>query len=459
MSRNFLDIDVSFALKKGNPAGRGLSDSELRKSLGKIKKGMEKLTRLVDDGEVGFTSLPYYENELKKVTRIASSLRRRYRRLVVLGIGGSALGTKAVIEGLRGVRKMEEVTVFDNVDPEEFVPALEEFPPGETLFTVISKSGGTAETLAQYFLVLDLLKRRFKEGWKERVVVITDPKKGFLREVAEKEGLLSFSVPPSVGGRFSVFTPVGLFPLSFAGVRVRKLLEGARVVDGAFRTLPPEDNPVLLLAAVYRHFFSEAAKNAFVFFIYSSFLKRVGEWFCQLWGESLGKRDGSGRPVGQIPVVVTGVTDQHSQLQLYADGPDDKIYTFLRVVDRKRDRVIRGAGSDGRTSFLEGKRLGELFDSEFDATRYSLAGRGRPVVTITGGRRDEDFIGGLLYLMQCVTAIVGLSCDLNPFDQPGVEEGKILTKAMLGDASHSSRMKDLEKFRKGEGRKKVRLEL
>ncbi len=459
MSRKLLDIDCSFALKPNNPAG-GMGTRVFKKWLKKVENANAFLLRDREEGKVGFFSLPYYEREAVKISRFAARLRKRFDRMVVLGIGGSALGTKALLSALPERKYVSRVDVADNIDPEYFLELLGGLDLEKTVFNVISKSGGTSETLAQFYLVKEALKKKIGDGWKEHMIFTTDPKRGLLRELAEREGIASFSVPENVGGRFSVFSPVGLLPLAFGGVNVSRLLEGARILDATYLSEEGENNPVLVLSAVYSHFLEEDSKNTFVLFVYSYFMRVFGEWFCQLWGESLGKRKSRGDvPVGQTPVVVTGVTDQHSQLQLYSDGPDDKIFTFLKFSERRKDLKMRGTEGDKRVEYLEGRRLGELFDSEYRATLYSLVNAGRPVVSVELSRRDELDLGAAIYLFECVTALVGVTVGVNPFDQPGVEYGKKLTKAMMGDGGHAVYLEDVAGMQKREGRKKVAVEI
>jgi glucose-6-phosphate isomerase len=390
-------------------------------------------------------------------------LRNRFDTIAVLGIGGSALGTSAVLGALGGrlSKNGGRVLVFDNVDPDKFASAISTLNLEKTIFNVISKSGGTSEILSQFFIVSNLLKRKIGKRWKEHIIITTDPEKGLLRDLARRDEFFSFPVPPSIGGRFSVLSPVGLLPLAFAGVNVNLMLEGARFIDGINLGTKGEANPVIVLAALYYHFMEEAKMNTFVLFSYSDFFIKLGEWFCQLWGESLGKEKrvgGKAENVGQTPVGVTGVTAQHSQLQLYMDGPDDKVYTFIGPGEFNKDFSIRPYRKDGRVEYLYGKKMTDLFRAEMDATIYSLASKGRPIIIIEPRGRNEFAVGSLIFLFECVTALTGKLLKINPFDQPGVEYGKKLTRAMLDDKMSRKFLEDVKEFRKIRGKHAINLE-
>ncbi len=463
MKKGVLSIDYSFALKDLNRFGMGISHRDLKAGLALGAKKNKELFLERVSGSAGFYSLPYFEKETRKISRFAASLRRRFDTLVVLGIGGSALGTSAVMGALpeRTRRKGGRVLVLDNVDPDAFEKAVATLDLKSTVFNVISKSGSTSETLSQFFVVTGLLKRKVGDRWKEHIIVTTDPEKGLLRNLAGKYGFLSFPVPPSVGGRFSVLSPVGLLPLAFAGVNVGSLLEGARYMDGINLGTEKEANPVVLLAAIYAHFMEDTRKNTFVLFAYSDFFVKLSDWFCQLWGESLGKEKKEGGridSIGQTPVGVIGVTAQHSQLQLYMEGPDDKVYTFIGPGKFRKDYSIKPLKKDESVLFLSGKKMADLFRAEMDATIYSLASKGRPVIVIEPHVRNEFAIGALIFLFECVTALTGKLLGVNPFDQPGVEYGKKLTRAMLGDKMSIKFLEDIEEFRKVRGRCEINLE-
>ena len=463
MGKKIFTVDYSFALKELNPLKKGISREELAKRLRLMRVKNRELFLERTSGKVGFYSLPYFGKEARKIKRFAGYLRRRFDRLVVLGIGGSALGASAALSGLEDrLRKgAGEVTIVDNIDPDRLHLLFSSMNLRRTVFNVISKSGGTSETVSEFLLVADRLKKSIGKDWKDHIIFTTDPEKGMFRELVEREGFSSFPVPPAVGGRFSVFSPVGLFPLAFGGVDISSLLEGARFVDGIALGRRGERNPVLLLSALYSYFIDGDPKNTFVLFTYSDFMDHFGEWFAQLWGESLGKVRKVGRrrePVGQTPVSVKGVTVQHSQLQLYSDGPDDKVYTFIGPGSFRRKMPVKNIFKDERVSYLSGKGISDLFMAEMEGTIYSLASEGRPVVLIEPLKRDAFTLGGLFYLFECITALTGRALDIDPFNQPGVEHGKKLAKAMLGDSEPGEFLEEVDYFRKLKGKHRIIVE-
>lgn len=437
-----LRFDFSRVLEKNLGNGEGLSPSALARGLREARRALETLDRRRERGEIGFADLPWFARDARRIEAAAAELRARFTHLLVLGIGGSALGTKAVRDAVGGARRGGlRIEVADNVDPDTFVPLLRSLPPGRTLVVAISKSGGTAETNAQLAIAAPALGRSRRAPWNEHVVVVTDPSKGLFRKLAQAQGLPSWAVPPNVGGRYSVLSPVGLLPLAAGGISAARLLAGARWMEAVFRR-PGEENPVLHAAAVYAHYMLSNPKPVHVWFTYGAGLDRVAEWWQQLWAESLGKRRPDGTRVGQTPARAAGVTDQHSQLQLYQDGPADKVYTFVTWSERRHDATIpRGGVAPGMES-LGGRPLSFLFRNEYAGTVGALWKAGRPIVTIEVGRRDEEHVGALLHFWEWVTAIVGTMAGIDPFDQPGVEASKTLTRALMGEPEFRARRRE-----------------
>lgn len=463
MKREILKIEYGFALKGNRKGSEGIPSGEFKAGLELGSRKNRELFLERVSGKAGFYSLPYFEKEARKILSFSMNLRKRFDTLVVLGIGGSALGTSAIMGALadRQSRKGGRVLVLDNVDPDKFGSVISTLDLEKTVFNVISKSGMTSETLSQFFFISRRLKRKVGSKWKEHIIVTTDPERGFLRDLAGGGDFFSFPVPPSVGGRYSVFSPVGLLPLAFAGIDVNALLEGARFADGINLGTKGEANPAIVLAAIYYHFMEEERKNTFVLFSYSDFFIKLGEWFCQLWAESLGKERRAGRKienVGQTPVSVVGVTAQHSQLQLYMDGPDDKVYTFIGPGRFKKDFSINPPGSGKQFGFLRNKKMGDLFRAEMEGTVYALASRGRPVVVIEPSERDAYTVGALMFLFECITALSGKMLSVNPFDQPGVEYGKRLTRVLLDDTMSANISSELEQFKASRKQCAIRLE-
>lgn len=444
-----LELDLTCLFAAGAGAA-GLSDDDLRAVEPRAAEALDRTRELRRAGKVGFFDLPDTRDVARRCLEYARGLPPAVENFVVLGIGGSALGGRALYSALarpfdalrpRSPGMPRRLFFPDNVDPATFQAVLELCPPDKTVYNVITKSGGTAETAAQLLVVADHLERALGErGLREHLVVTTDPEKGALRKVARELGLTAFDVPPAVGGRFSVLTAVGLLPAAVAGLDVQGLLDGARAMRD--RVADERDlmkNPALLLAAAL-HLHDRARRRPIhVFMPYADALWESALWFQQLWAESLGKaRDRAGNEVhvGPTPVPARGATDQHSQVQLFVEGPDDKVVLFLGVRERGGEVQIPAArggfAAHDDFAYLGGHGLGELLDAEQRGTQLALARAGRPTATLTLERVDAPSVGELVFLLEAATAFAGPLYGVDPYDQPGVEEGKKLAFGLLG---------------------------
>lgn len=399
------------------------------------------------EGEYGFLSLGEQEDTVAAIRRFAEGVGQAYDHVLVLGIGGSALGTKALVNALRPPAWNElddeareyfpRITILENVDPTTIAAALRRIDPRRVFVNVISKSGGTAETLAQYLVVRAWLDEALgPDAAARHLVFTTDPSKGPLREIALRDGIAALEVPPSVGGRFSVLTPVGLLPAALVGIDIAGLVSGAqRAVERAERDALLQ-NPAALMAAL--HWAADAWLGAHVHVLmpYSDRLRECAAWYAQLWAESLGKRvdrRGAAIHAGPTPVAATGATDQHSQVQLYMEGPFDKVVTFVRIEHATEEITIPGRpGLPEELAYLAGHTMGELLLAEQEATSAALARMGRMSVTLSIPSLTAETVGELLMFYQIATGFAGAWYGVNPFDQPGVELGKRLTFAAMG---------------------------
>lgn len=398
------------------------------------------LARAHDDGAMlGWIAAPRDPAPLDAVQAFVDARRGAYDDVVVLGIGGSALGARAVQHALRPPLAPPDadgprVHVLDNVDGDEVAAYLAALRPERTLVNVISKSGTTAETMAGYLAFEAWLRRGVGEAWREHVVVTTDPERGILGPRAAAYDLPRFDVPPSVGGRFSVLTPVGLLPAAWMGVDVAALLRGAdRVLDDV---CTPTDGSVAKRLAAAHVWAARRGKTQTVWMPYASGLRRTSDWFVQLWAESLGKahtRDGARVHAGTTPIPAVGATDQHAQVQLFAEGPNDKLTTFVVLDDdRSGTRVPDAPEGLEPLGYLGGRRFHEVLNAEAAATAHALAVRGRPSITLRLPHLDAETFGALLQTTMWQTALVGEIWNVDAFDQPGVELGKRYTYALMG---------------------------
>jgi glucose-6-phosphate isomerase len=403
-------------------------------------------------GDYGFYKLVDQADTVQEITAFAEGLGQAHEDVLVLGIGGSALGARALLTALRkplwnewddeGREFFPRLTILDNVDPGSVRSALARIDPRRVLVNVISKSGGTAETMAQYLVVHAWLENALGGAAHRHLVFTTDPARGALREIAASDGIATLSIPPDVGGRYSVLSPVGLLPAALVGVDVAAILAGARRAVERAEADDLLQNPAALFAALHWAADTDLGAHIHVLMPYTDRLRDVAEWYRQLWAESLGKRvDREGREVhrGPTPVAAIGATDQHSQVQLFMEGPFDKVITFAVVDDLGPDVPIPPLedvpGSrplPAELSYLAGHSLGELLRVEYEATSAALAQRGRMSCTLRLPDLSAGTVGELLMFYQIATGYAGAWYGIDPFDQPGVELGKRLTYAAMG---------------------------
>jgi len=431
-----------------------VSERELDGLANRVLDGHRNLEKMRANGEIGFFDLP--DANISETLALADRRRANCDAVVVLGIGGSALGTIAVATALlhpwHNLLSADErggaprLFVLDNIDPTEMAALLDMLEPARTVFNAISKSGETAETMSQFLVAADWLKQSLGNRWTDRVVMTTGPAAGSSGQKLVRElGLTWLPIPENVGGRFSVLTPVGLFPLAMVGVDVKSLLDGAAAVRE--KCLVPElrDNPAYTLAALLYLLDTEKGKHTAVLMPYSQPLRDVADWFRQLWAESLGKENRHGQKIGQTPVKARGVTDQHSQLQLYLDGPNDKVTLFIGVDRTARDIDIPDSLPETEgTGYLIGHTMADLLDAERAATEVSLRNGCRPNLTISLPEVNAHTVGQLLFLFETATAMAGELYELNAFDQPAVERIKDGTHAIMGHPDYTDLRAKLE---------------
>jgi len=398
-------------------------------------------------GDFGFLDLPYATETVSRVLELADGFAQWFEDVVVLGIGGSGLGATALKEALLGpfwnVLNDEErdhfprLHVIDNPDPFTFRSLLGRIDPARTMFNVVSKSGATAETMAQYLVAREWVESAVgADKARGHFLFTTDPAKGALRQIGEAEDIPMLPIPENVGGRFSVLSAVGLLPAAVCGVDPRALLAGAAAMEERCRTDLLAENPAGVLATLLHQADREQGRPIHVLMPYADRLRSVALWFQQLWAESLGKAvtlGGEARPTGPTPVAALGATDQHSLLQLLMEGPHDKVVLFIEVEDAEADVSIpkRHPGIPS-LAYLGGHSLGELLAVERAATAEALRRAGRPNATLTMPRVGAGELGQLLMLFELATVYGGALYDVDPLDQPGVELGKRLTYGLMG---------------------------
>jgi glucose-6-phosphate isomerase len=371
---------------------------------------------------------------LSESKELAKKLREQFSTLVVFGIGGSALGAMAVVRALETLipkSQRKRVEFCDNLDPLYFEDLWNSLDVENTVFAFVSKSGGTVETASQMAFVLERL-RILKIQKPNQIIAITDPTKGSLRKWVENRATLSLPVPPTVGGRFSVFSPVGLLPIAFCGIDIDEFTQGAK---DHFESDSIEKNKLYSLAE--RLVDCEiSGVRAHSFWPYSTVLRFVSSWFVQLWGESLGKVNQKNVPVGILPIPGIGATDQHSFLQMLAQGRKNVVSGFLKINDwphigQFSNLVPKMDSEFQEISYLTGRTMGEILNSELVATEQSLRENFRPTYCVELKTLNAKCLGALLALMMDLTTYTATLMDINPFDQPGVERGKVILKDLL----------------------------
>lgn len=439
-------------LESGSEVCRGFV--ALTKKLSQTRgKGWERWRELANE--------PMRSEHVRAIKDIVGKCKGKFENLVVLGIGGSALGNIAVQSALNpSTWNMTSSSqrngspglfVVDNVDPANFASVLSfcEQNGGleKTLFNVISKSGETAETAAQFMIIRDMLKKKLGAHYASNIVAVTDPAKGTMRKICDSEKFTTLPVPDGVGGRFSVLSPVGLFSAAMCGIDIDALLDGAKAMDVRCSREDLLENPAALLAFLLVELGQKKGKTNHVMMPYSNALYLLADWYRQIWAESLGKeQDNNGREVfaGFTPIKALGATDQHSQIQLYREGPNDKVIGLVAVDDFGTDVTIpSGLGVDA-LKYLEGKKMSVLLNAERRATEFALLESLRPNYTIHFPKIDAYHVGEFIMLWQIATAYAGLMLNIDAYNQPAVETGKQATFGLMGRAGYEDHLKAVE---------------
>ena len=431
------------------------------------KKAIEihkALTARRKKGELPFYNLPYQKQELDRIKKLGDAINKemgdRFENLLVIGIGGSSLGGIALIKALthpfynllpNADRKTPRIFYAENIDADEIKGLFDILDPAKTVVNIISKSGTTAEPMANFLLFQKYMVEKIgEENFKKQVVATTDPKKGTMRQIVTDFGFRTLNIPEGVGGRFSVLTPVGLFPGYLAGIDLDALLEGAAFMDELTKTDDLFKNPSYMNAVIHYHLHVHRGVNNAVLMPYSVALSLISDWYRQLLAESLGKKwalTGEVVYAGQTPIKAVGAIDQHSQVQLYREGPFDKIFTILSVENLNNFLNLPSLYEKYEgLSYLGGHTINELFNAEKKATILALTKSGRPSIEITMPEINPHTIGQVFYLYEVQTVFAGYLYNINSLDQPGVEAGKQYTYGMLGRKGFEDMKKEADSF-------------
>jgi glucose-6-phosphate isomerase len=430
----------------------GITPKKLKETQPQVLEALAAIKRDRAAGKLPFLDLP----DDKATALACKKMAARFtdaENLIISGIGGSALGPQAIFSALghplhnlisRAQRNgAPRLFILDNVDPDQTEAIFEFCKPDKTVYNIISKSGATAETAAAALMIFDRLRQKLGASWKKQVVCTTDPKNGDLRALCNELRLKTLELHPGVGGRFSVLTPVGLFPAYCLGFDVDELLKGASAMRERCLSDNFDENPAAQMATYLYLFDTTRGKPMHVMMAYANALYSLADWFRQIWAESLGKAKdihGTEVNVGPTPLKALGATDQHSQIQLYIEGPHDKVFIFLEAKKFHNDlKLPAGFPHVSSLNYLGGQSMNKLMAAEFSATREALARQERPSMTITFDEINAHTVGEFFMLLELTTSIAGSLYNINPYDQPGVELGKILTYSLMGRKGYEGR--------------------
>ena len=422
------DPTSCFAEAIGPP---GLDRGDFESVLAATVPALEKIRQAHRDGSLPLLRLPGERGDLETVTRLAGRYRTGFDHVVVLGTGGSSLGGKSLCaladDGFGLSTDCPRLHFLDNVDPDTFEALFESLDLPRTGWLAVSKSGETAETVAQLLAAIDALKRRGVDPG-SCMTAVTQPGDSALRRFAVAHRMTVLDCDPGIGGRYSVLSATGLLPAAIAGLDAAAVREGAAAVldpvlaGAAPGSVPAAEGAALAVAALRTRGIAQT-----VLMPYADRLSAFARWFRQLWAESLGKGG-----TGTTPIDALGTVDQHSQLQLWLDGPADKLFTLI-VLDRagRGARIAADLAADPELSYIRNRTLGDLMDAEQRATAETLARHGRPTRVISLPRLDERAMGAMMMHYMLETMIAAHLLGVDAFDQPAVEEGKILTRSYL----------------------------
>ncbi|MFO7973746.1 MAG: glucose-6-phosphate isomerase [Candidatus Hydrogenedentota bacterium] len=450
-----LDIRIDVSRAKSSAVGpeHGITPAEFREIQKQIDEAHDILQQERKAGKYGFWDLYKQTDVLNEVKETAARFSEKgYDNFVVLGIGGSSLGTIALGSALlspyhnlltkRRRKGRPRLFVMDNIDPVVFREMMRLCPPKKTLYNVISKSGGTAETMSQLMIIVGEIEKKLgRDALKDHLVVTTNPRipdapPSHLHPVADEYGLTEFAVPLNVGGRFSVFSPVGMFPAAMLGMDIDAMMEGCAAMDHRCSSSDLRSNPAYLRAAVQYLADVKKGKVMSVMLAYANGLYSIADWYRQLWAESLGKRyslDDEEIAVGQTPIKALGATDQHSQIQLYREGPNNKLINTLEIKRfAKKVKIPETLTSIKQLEYLRGASMNKLMAAELRGTIDALKLSRRPVSRIIFPRVNEKTVAQVLYMLEVETAMAGRLYNVNAFNQPGVEEGKKIARRLMG---------------------------
>lgn len=439
---SLISFDYQNCLSKKSSSNIFLSPEDIQKKFPQLLEVQQAIQKKTYLGEIPSLNPEDHLDDLEDIHQRGKNIFQNFENIILLGIGGSALAPATILESLLPSiyhfkkNKTPRLFICDNCDQEEWEAIAEICQVEKTHLIVISKSGKTVETLSAF----QFFRKKFSN--KENYTFITDPNSGPLRELSKKESFFSFSIPPQLGGRYSVHSAVGLLPAACLGLNPKKFLEGCQTLSEQLKNTDFQNNAPFLSACIH-HLFEINGLNIRVLFPYEEKLETYSEWFCQLWAESLGKHH-QGNRFGQTPVRAMGATDQHSQCQLYLEGPRDKVINFFKVKHLNTEKINGETVGLHEIDILNKISGSELLDIEYRATKQALTKAGVPNLSYQLEDLNEKSLGALFYFAELETIVAGYLQGLNPFDQPAVESIKKYIKGMLNVPGYEEFKKELE---------------
>lgn len=429
-----------------------LTETLIQNELEKAEKARQTLLQKTGHGNefLGWVDLPgkISGDDLQKIRVAAETIQSHSQYLVVVGIGGSYLGARAVIEALTPEfsapetqkKSVKIIYAGHHLDADYHFRLLAFLENKEFSVNVISKSGTTTEPAIAFRLLLSLLERKYgRENVKKRVFATTDKEKGALKQLADEYGFPTFVIPDDVGGRYSVFTPVGLLPIAAAGFSINKLIDGAKQMETELKSKSASDGNIATIYASIRNALYTKGKKTEILVSYSPALGFLSEWWKQLFGESEGK---TGK--GIFPASVQFTTDLHSMGQYIQDGERLLMETVIKVEAPKQDVYLTEKTDDrDGLNYLAGKKLSEVNQSAMLGTLIAHRDGGVPCLEITLPTLNEEIVGELLYFFEFACGVSGYMLGVNPFDQPGVEDYKNNMFALLGKKGFEKRKEEI----------------
>lgn len=407
----------------------GIPEQEFSSILTSLRRYIEEFGKECDSGEHAWSKDPQNEDTINKVKEVAAfASEQKVKQIVWIGIGGSGLGPKVLREVFESPHTAEFI-LLDTIDPFMLKMYDELIDWSSALVVVVSKSGGTLEPMSVFFHCWKQLKIARGDKAGDFCIGVTDPKDGNLRTFCLENGIKTLPIPKDVGGRYSVFTPVGLLPIALLGGDVDQFVKGAMEIDVSCKNIVPDENPAAMLAGVQFLLDTKRDYRVRVVMPYSQRLESVARWNQQLIAESLGKVETN----NPIPLAAIGTQDQHSLLQQWMAGPRKQWHLFIREIEHEEFKVPNEV--DATFQNIAGKNYGELLDACYQGTSGALTQAKRPHVTIGLQRIDEYHLGQLFYLFMVEVVLLGKLYRIDPYGQPAVEIGKKITKEVLGNSS------------------------